>query len=541
MTEKACKSCNNQFKIENEDLAFLETVSPTFHSKKFQIPAPLLCPKCRQQRRLLFRNERALYKRKCDKSGKDMVSIYSPDKPYTVYDNEVWWGDDWDPLDYGKDFDFSRPFFEQFDELLKDVPKMSRVQQGENENSEYTNCASNNKNCYLIFSSNSSEDCMYGTWVQSSKDCLDGYDLQGCELAYECIDCFNCYDIQYCQKLYNSSRARYCFDCRNCNNIFACVGLRNKEYFILNKKVSKEEFENLMQNNEKKAEVLKKYNDLYLSVPRIYTMYLNSENFSGNNVVNCKNVHYCNDVFNLEDCKYCHNLENSKTCYDICYYGITGTNERLYEVEGSGHGIVNVLFSKMVWGGCIDIMYSYECFASKNLFGCTGLKRAQYCILNKKYPKEDYEKIVPKIIEHMKKTGEWGEYFNPSISPFGYNETVAREFFPLTKEKALERGYKWKDKDPKEYQKAHGDILACEDCSKNYKITPHEQSFYNKQSIPIPKKCPDCRHIQRVALRGAGKLYDRKCNECSADIQTTYSPERPEKVYCEACYLKAID
>ena len=29
-------------------------------------------------------------------------------------------------------------------------------------------------------------------------------------------------------------------------------------------------------------------------------------------------------------------------------------------------------------------------------------------------------------------TGEWGEFFPSSLSPFGYNETVAQEYFPLT-------------------------------------------------------------------------------------------------------------
>jgi len=38
---------------------------------------------------------------------------------------------------------------------------------------------------------------------------------------------------------------------------------------------------------------------------------------------------------------------------------------------------------------------------------------------------------VPKIIEHMQKMGEWGEFFPSSLSPFGYNETVAEEYYPI--------------------------------------------------------------------------------------------------------------
>ena len=91
-------------------------------SKRYTIPPPTLCPDCRQQRRLTFRNERKLYKRKCDATGKDIVSNYSPDKPYTIYTQEYWWSDKWDAMSYGREFDFSRSAMEQMEELQKSVP-----------------------------------------------------------------------------------------------------------------------------------------------------------------------------------------------------------------------------------------------------------------------------------------------------------------------------------------------------------------------------------------------------------------------------------
>lgn len=114
---KICKHCGTSFPITDKDLEFYEKVSPTFGGKKYNIPTPILCPDCRHQRRLSFRNERKLYKRKCDATGRDIVSMYSPDKKIPVYFSEEWWSDHWDPLKYGKDFDFSKSFFEQFSEL----------------------------------------------------------------------------------------------------------------------------------------------------------------------------------------------------------------------------------------------------------------------------------------------------------------------------------------------------------------------------------------------------------------------------------------
>src|SRR6185503_14223080 len=90
----------------------------------------------------------------------------------------------------------------------------------------------------------------------------------------------------------------------------------------------------------------------------------------------------------------------------------------------------------------------------KYIFGCVGLRNAKYCIFNKQYTKEEYEELMPKIIEHMNKVPyidkkgkeyKFGEFFPSELSPFGYNETEAPEHFPLTKEEALAKGFKWQD------------------------------------------------------------------------------------------------
>jgi hypothetical protein len=90
-------------------------------------------------------------------------------------------------------------------------------------------------------------------------------------------------------------------------------------------------------------------------------------------------------------------------------------------------------------------LYCFNCDNSSNLFGSSGLRNKEYYIFNKQYTKEEYEVLVPKIIEHMKGTGERGEFFDPSLSPFGYNETVAQDYYPLSKSQAQERKYTWSE------------------------------------------------------------------------------------------------
>jgi len=119
---KTCLHCKSSFEITQADLDFYNKISPTFAGEKFQIPTPKLCPDCRQKRRMSFRNERNLYRRTCDASGKQIISMYNPECGYKVYDQKIWRSDSWDPMSYGRDFDFTRSFTEQFGELMKLVP-----------------------------------------------------------------------------------------------------------------------------------------------------------------------------------------------------------------------------------------------------------------------------------------------------------------------------------------------------------------------------------------------------------------------------------
>jgi len=109
---KTCAVSGQEFAIYQFDVDFLEKISPVFGGKKYLIPTPTLCPEERRRRRLLFRNERKLYKRTCDATGETLISIYRPDAPMPIYKPSVWRGDSWDAMDYGQDFDFSKTFSE---------------------------------------------------------------------------------------------------------------------------------------------------------------------------------------------------------------------------------------------------------------------------------------------------------------------------------------------------------------------------------------------------------------------------------------------
>lgn len=557
--QKTCRQCAIKFEITDEDLKFYDKISPIYSGKKHEIPAPTLCPDCRMQRRLAWRNERKLYHRKCDLCGAQIISIYSPEKPWKVYCQKCWWSDKWDPTEFGKEVDFIRPFFEQFAELQLQVPLISINMHDDNVNCDYAHLASGCKNCYLVFASSNNEDCMYTTYLQRCKDVVDCFFIFDSELCYESVDCYNCYQVQHSQYCQNCRDSYLLYDCKSCSDCFGCVSLTNKQYHIFNQPYSKEEYfkklAEIFSDPQWLTHSKEKFSDLQKRLPHKYYAGISNENVTGDHISFSKNAQNCFDCTYLEDCKFCCWLHRAKDCYDHYAWGYPG--ELGYENQLVGNNFYNVKFSAICGTNVQDLSYCFYCFSSsKSLFGCIGMRKKEYCILNKQYSKEEYEKLVPKIIEHMKKLGEWGEFFPMSMAPFGYNETVGNEYYPLTKEQALKLGAQWKEEDtlnryegkkaliPATIGEVQDDIineiLTCETCAKNYKMVIQELRFYRKLQIPIPRNCFNCRYKARFDLRNPRKLWQRNCANCKAEIHTSYAPERPEIVYCEACYLKEI-
>ncbi len=554
-----CQQCSTEFEITTEDQQFLDMLSPTVGGVKLQLPPPTQCPPCRSRRRMAQLNQLNLHERKCDFTGSSIISNIRPELPYKVYEQEVWYSDKWDAIDYGRDYDFNKPFFEQWSELLKDVPRPNLFTGFEfDENCTYTNHAGKNKGCYLIFDSDENRDCYYSYSLNGCEDCLDCFRVRKSQLCYQCIDCVQCYGSSYLQDCDNCSDSMFLKNCTGCKNCLMSSNLTNKEYYVENKQVTPEEFATIkamMGSDDALKSARERFEALKLEFPQKFTHGLQNEDVLGDYLVRCKNAKHCFDSEELWDCRHvAQGFMPLKNCMDIheC-----GDGEMLYECSVAGYGIHGCLFCNYTLAQMNDLMYCSLCPHSKNCFGCVGLNRKEYCILNKQYTKEQYEELVPKIVEHMRIAKEWGEFFPVNTSVFSYNETLANDYYPMTQEDVLAQGWTWYDEPKKDNQYMgspveFGDtiteitddickqILTCEVSDKLYKIIPQELAFYQKMNIPLPRRNFFQRHQERMALRNPRVLHARQCSKCSKDIQTTYAPERPEQVYCEECYLSEM-
>ncbi len=529
--EKICSVSGTKFNITDNDIVFY---------KKMNVPLPTLCPEERERRRMAWRNLRFLYKRGCDLCGENMIGSYPTSCPFPVYCEKCFWSDKWDPLEYGQEFDFKRPFFGQFKELANKVPRMA-VTRAKCVNSDYSLNCLENKNCYLISGADYNEDCYYGINTQRSKSCIDHYLLYDSELCYGCLDSVKLYNCVGCQECENSSDCWFLYDCKGCQSCAFSSNLRNKKYVLRGKQLAKTEYK--LQLKEILDETFKDPDWLDNERRKICevaihrdSLIINSENVSGNYVRNCRNSEWIFDAENLEDCKHIYYGLDAKDCMDCSCIGFEC--ERLYELISGAFNYNCISLASSMY--CKECQYCVSTYNAENCFGSISLKNhKKYVILNKQYSKEDYQILMLKIVHRMRKYGEWGEFFPPQLAPFEYNRSMAIDYNPVGREEALEKGFRWFEGEAR-VSEVSGDICACALCGKGFKIISPEAMLYCKFDVPEPKFCWACRLKKLIHSRKSNKLFDGSCVKCGCAILTPVNGDDDLKVYCEKCYKKAV-
>ncbi|MCX6757984.1 MAG: hypothetical protein NTZ44_03845 [Candidatus Nomurabacteria bacterium] len=577
-----CQNCKKNFLIEAEDFDFYQ---------KMKVPPPTFCPDCRYKRRAIWRNARHLFRGKDYITGKELFTGIPPQSGLSIYEQEYWNSDKWDSLEYGIEYDFSTAFFKQFNQLFRSVPYPAKSMQ-RCINCDYSNMCDDMKNCYL---------CFNATFMEDSAYCCNGSVLKNC---FDLTSCYNsefCYDNVRVDKSYHtigSVNSESCVDvwfsknCVGCTDCFGCVNLRNAKYFIFNKQFSKEEYFNALKlmnlgtwDGFYKAKI--ESQNFWEKFPIKYMLGFRNHDVLGEDIKDSKNVKYSYIVQQGENLKYVQDVPfgGASNSYDYTCWGVSAS--QIYECMIVGEQVDNMKFCFECWPVCQELEYCINMRRSKNCFGCVGMKDAQYCILNKKYSKEDYFELVEKIKKHMDempyidKRGnlyKYGEFFPVELSHLAYNETLLNDQFPLDKETVEKLGFIWHDINRKEYEvtiltkdlpqiisETHEavtkEIIECIDCKKAYRIILNEFNFLKNFNLPLPRNCVDCRFSQRQRFmvppvlkfiecmcsgyKSSNSIYKNNQKhtshegKCQNTFQTAYNIEK-EIIYCEKCYQSEV-
>ena len=487
-----------------------------------------------------------------------MISIFSSDKIHKVYNFKDRRSDKRDPMEYGRDYDSSQDFFQQLGTLYASIPQASLYNGYQMENCDYCNYGFAQKNCYMNVGCGYCENSCYCRVDMQCNYDFDGY------LNVQSEHCYNSVRIAKCYQVFNSVYAEECrdssylYNCKNCQYCLGCVNIIGGQHMVLNQKCSKEEYEKTLRSlsdPEAKKEFMAKYDALLKQSPRNHVYNVGCEKCLGNDNNGSSDLIACFDVVDAKQLKYCAEVGikyadaydmNFSTNTTMCYECVGYSNHKGIFC-GRGTEDSDLIF-------CIDTYYSSHCIA------CVGIKHKKYCILNKQYTQEEYEKLAGQIIENMIVNGSWGEFFPASMTPFCYNETLAHEYFPLTRIESAQRGYSWMDnevsinipnwaetiqaQDLPTIQEATDDItekiIICEVSWRPFRIIKQELEFFRKQQIALPTKHPDIRHQERLQQRPSKDLFMRNCDSCNKEILSVYPSSSAFKIYCGTCYDKEM-
>lgn len=470
------------------------------------------------RRILSYRNLFHLHRRTCDATKKAIISIYPQNADLKVYDKAYWFGDDWDPLEYGQTYNPLISIFDQFNTLVRKVPQFS-LQNVNSENADYCNSIESAKDCYLAFVAyGNSKDIYYSYRSISSNDIYFSTNSTSSELLFHCFSNSNCYENIFCDYCKNSQNCLFSFSLENCKNCVFSNNLQNKENYIFNKPASAQQVKDFklrlnLGSYKHFQQCLIKFNELKKSALWKSVYNTNCENVTGNELINCNNCFLTfvgNGGENFSESFHFSGGQNNYRCFGLA------KSDNMY----MSSGCVNSSESDFLMLGynAYQCQYCVNIHNCKNCFFCSGLRNKEYCILNKQYTKEQYFQLKEIIIAKMKeriiddpilkdhKVSEWGQWFPSKYSFFPYNKSYANAVFPLSKEEALRRGFSWDDEaaeslGSRELYNApdlisewtdnlDNKVLQCEESNKYFNLIPQVVKRFKEYNLSFQRIHP---------------------------------------------------
>ncbi|PIP68682.1 hypothetical protein COW91_03535 [Candidatus Nomurabacteria bacterium CG22_combo_CG10-13_8_21_14_all_32_8] len=546
---RQCEHCNKSFEISDGEFSLYQKVN---------IELPTICNFCRIKLHLSFWMFGKFRKGKSDLSGNSLITVLPEKNRYPIYTSSEWYSDKWEAMDYGQDYDEDKTFFEQLQELQEKVPHPHQTGV-KNTNCDWCDDVWNSKNCYLARSMVDCEDLFYSYRNILVKNSID---VDVCFTSEKCYDCGECH---HSYKLFYSKHSRDCidsyflYDCRNCQNCFMCWNLRGKSYCIENIQYEREEYlEKLKSFNLGSYESIQNYKKYFEEIVQKEVVHrpnfnLKIYNSKGDYLLDCKNCYDCNTISNSEDCYNC--IRGAWKKSDIDANG--SWNSELLGNCSSCFGGYAQKYS--AWSTSRYSEYLDLCIECEYCFGCVGLKKKKYCILNKQYEKEEYEKLKEKIILNMRKNKEYGKFLPYSMSAGPFNFSTSYLYFPETKkEDILKLGGYWEDNIqsiiegmptsllPDDIKDVSDSIttqaLICPETGWRFNIAQNELSFYKENNIPLPRLHFDVRIKENLKFLTVLESYPYYCCYCEKEIQAFYKPEwNYKKIACEECYKQNIN
>jgi len=208
-------------------------------SQKFNVPVSHLSPRTRWLSIGAFTIGYEFWWNQHAETGKPIFTFVHPATGVKVLPDAEWQEKDF--RSEARDYDVSRPFFDQLKDLRQAVPMGAFFNQKKPENS-IALISNGDVNSYFVIACQSknsfySSDLING---ESSSEVFLGLNIVE---SHRVVHSSRIHRCQYVLESYDCRESAFLFDCRDCENCFGAWNQRHKKYLWWNEQLSKEEWE----------------------------------------------------------------------------------------------------------------------------------------------------------------------------------------------------------------------------------------------------------------------------------------------------------
>ena len=499
-------------------------------------------------------------------TGAPIITAVHPATGIRVLPDKEWFEKDFGEINL--DVDFEKPFLDQLLELRRKVPSSAGRNFKEVENS-IALVSLGDVNSYFVVLSRS-KNSFFSVSALDTESSAEVYNSSSITNSYQIVHSDRVYNSQYVRESRDCINSAFLFDCRNVENCFGATNKRNKSYLWFNEQLTKEEWE------KRRAEVdlgsraeakkwLDKFDDLVKTAVWPENFNEHNENSTGEyltKATNCDSVYYADggarDEFhtswslgNCERNAYASSMSNSQDNYFSC--DVVECNKTRY--------------SYMLMR-CQNVEYSTECYDCEDCFGCVGLRRKKFCILNKQYTEEDYWNKLDELKCAMLVRGEYGEFLPAKMSPAYFPEGGSVRYYladPDTFAKKVNAHDFKADADG-----AIGSVLSgaenvpdsmtipdsIDDIDEAWVSKPVQDATYSRRfsllapEVSLYKKLrvapPTSHHVKRVLdltlTANTGVFEEKICEGCKKKITVSKNARYPDRhIFCKSCYTEYME
>ncbi|HBR81124.1 TPA: hypothetical protein DEA21_05825 [Candidatus Uhrbacteria bacterium] len=556
--ERVCALTGEKWLMTEEEIGWY---------KKFNVPPIKISPQTRWWVTSSWFFSFQWWWNKHAETGKPILSFVHPSTGLKVLPDKEWFDKDFS--NQAREINTEALFFPQLRELQLTVPIRSEQNNKEPENS-IARFSFGDINGFFNM----------GCATKDSFFNIGSYDIEETAETNVCTSVKNSFNIGYSQRIYNCKFVRsgfdcldsaFLFDCRDCQYCFGATNKRHAKYIFFNQQLTKEEYESRVSIIDfSRRSIIDEYFKKFVDLMNNQTVWPENfndqaENSSGefltkvsNNKFgfgnasaardlfwvnyasgDCFDSAFCSGLFDSNDCVFCTNTLKSKNI-KFSYHCSTSQN----------------------------LEYCIDCYNCENCFGCVGLNRKKFHLLNKEYPEVDYWPKLDKLKTKMLERGEYGEFFPMSMATSYFPDSGAVLYLGAPKELGLKLGAL--DFEP-ESSGAVGEELSDVSKMKDTSLIPDniddldekqwlgiplwdsswkrrfafikpEIDFYRKNRLGPPRRHFIARMQSLFLEANIGKFEDQTCYNCQKQILVALNPTyKNRKIYCHNCYLKYLE